>query len=97
LCGGDDQSFAQEKAVASGLSTCRSCAINDGSFRDSPTFIVKGADNIMEPAKKESVEVICPRCRYTQIVTLPMDDLPRCPQCKTRMSISELLDEGKSY
>jgi len=51
----------------------------------------------MEPAKRESVEVICPRCRYTQIVTLPIDDLPRCPQCKTRMSISELLDEGKSY
>lgn len=57
----------------------------------------KGADIIMERGKRESVEVICPRCRYTLIVTLPVADLPRCPQCKTRMSISELLDEGKSY
>ena len=48
-------------------------------------------------SKQEPVEVICPRCRYTEIIYLPVDDLPICPQCKIRMSISELLDEGKSY
>ena len=51
----------------------------------------------MERGKKEPVEVICPKCRFTEIVYLPIEDLPRCPECKTRMLISELLDEGKSY
>jgi ribosomal protein S27E len=45
----------------------------------------------------KAVEVICPRCRHTEIVYFPVDDLPMCPYCKIRMSISELLDEGKSY
>jgi hypothetical protein len=48
-------------------------------------------------SKQEPVEVICPKCRYTEIIYLPTDDLPICPECKIRMSISELLDEGKSY
>ncbi len=48
-------------------------------------------------SRKEPVEVICPRCRYTEIIYLPVDDLPLCPKCNIRMSISELLDEGKSY
>jgi ribosomal protein S27E len=47
--------------------------------------------------RREPVEVICPRCRYTEIIYFPVQDLPACPQCGTRMSISELLDEGKSY
>jgi len=47
--------------------------------------------------RKEPVEVICPKCRYTEIVYLPIDDLPLCPKCNTPMLISELLDEGKSY
>ncbi len=47
--------------------------------------------------KKEPVEVICPKCRYTEIIYLPVDDLPLCPKCNTQMMISELLDEGKSY
>ena len=51
----------------------------------------------MDRGKREPVEVICPKCRYTKIVYLPVDDLPCCPKCSTRMSISELLDEGKSY
>lgn len=51
----------------------------------------------MERGQKEPVEVICPKCRYTEIIYLPIEDLPRCPECKTQMSISELLDEGKSY
>ena len=51
----------------------------------------------MDRVRREPIEVVCPKCRYTEIVYLPIEDLPRCPQCKTRMSISELLDEGKSY
>ena len=51
----------------------------------------------MDRGNKEPVELICPKCRYTQIVYLPVADLPRCPKCNTQMSISELLDEGKSY
>jgi len=51
----------------------------------------------MKRGKHEPIEVICPKCRYTEIIYLPAADLPRCPQCKTQMSISELLDEGKSY
>jgi len=47
--------------------------------------------------KKEPVEVICPKCRYTKIIYFPVDNLPLCPRCNIRMSISELLDEGKSY
>ena len=51
----------------------------------------------MDRGRKEPVEVVCPKCRYTTIIYLPIEDLPRCPECNTRMSISELLDEGKSY
>ncbi len=48
-------------------------------------------------SKKEPVEIICPKCRYTEIIYFPVDDLPLCPKCKIPMIISELLDEGKSY
>lgn len=48
-------------------------------------------------SKKEAIEVICPKCRYTEIVYLPIDDLPLCPKCNIPMLVSELLDEGKSY
>ena len=51
----------------------------------------------MKRSKREPIEVICPKCRYTEIIYLPDEDLPRCPRCKVQMSISELLDEGKSY
>jgi hypothetical protein len=54
-------------------------------------------ESIMERGKLEPIEVICAKCRYTKIVYLPIEDLPLCPKCNTRMSISELLDEGKSY
>lgn len=47
--------------------------------------------------KKEAVEVICPKCRHTEIIYFPVEDLPLCPNCNIRMSINELLDEGKSY
>lgn len=50
--------------------------------------------------ENEPVLVVCPKCRETQIVYLPIEELPRCqnPECDgTRMVIEELLDEGKSY
>ncbi len=48
-------------------------------------------------SRQEPVEIICPKCRYTEIIYLPRENLPLCPQCQTQMLISELLDEGKSY
>ncbi len=51
----------------------------------------------MERGQKEPIQVICPRCRYTEIIYLPREDLPRCPECGAAMMIQELLDEGKSY
>jgi hypothetical protein len=51
----------------------------------------------MKRGKHEPVEVICLKCRYTEIIYLPDEEVPRCPRCNTQMSISELLDEGKSY
>ena len=51
----------------------------------------------MSRGKKEPIQVVCLKCRYTQIVYFPLDDLPLCPECGTRMVIQELLDEGKSY
>ncbi|HEX9777746.1 MAG TPA: hypothetical protein VGA63_06315 [Geopsychrobacteraceae bacterium] len=51
----------------------------------------------MQRGKHEPIEIVCPRCRYKEIVYLPLEDLPLCPECHTQMLISELLDEGKSY
>ncbi len=51
----------------------------------------------MERGEKEPIQVVCPRCRFTQIIYLPVEDLPQCPECGTGMVIEELLDEGKSY
>ena len=51
----------------------------------------------MKP-KKEAVEVICPRCKRTEIVYLPKEEMPKCPDCRAvRMVFRELLAEGKSY
>ena len=47
--------------------------------------------------KDEPIEVKCPRCGRTEIIYLPDEDMPKCPDCDLRMVISELLDEGKSY
>ena len=70
-----------------------------GNFGHTKSFFEEFA--LMEPdmqrGKREPIEIICPKCRYTEIVYLPLDDLPLCPECKTPMMISELLDEGKSY
>ena len=50
--------------------------------------------------ENESVQIVCPLCRESSIVKLPIEDLPRCPnpECKGYKMISEeLLDEGKSF
>jgi phage FluMu protein Com len=43
------------------------------------------------------IEVKCPKCHRTQIITIPKEEIPKCPDCKIQMIISEVLDEGKSY
>lgn len=42
-------------------------------------------------------EVVCPSCRRTQIVYIPREQIPKCPDCDRRMVLRELLREGKSY
>jgi len=42
--------------------------------------------------------VICPKCKFTEIIYMPKEELPRCPECqKSYMIIREILSEGKSY
>ena len=47
--------------------------------------------------KREAVQVKCPKCKLTQIIYIPEESLPDCPDCKIQMNIEELLGEGKSY
>jgi len=47
--------------------------------------------------KREAIQVKCPKCKRTQIVYIPEEHIPKCPDCKIQMNIEELLDEGKSY
>jgi len=47
--------------------------------------------------KQEAIEVVCPKCKETQIVYIPKEEIPRCSRCNTQMVLRELLDEGKSY
>jgi len=47
--------------------------------------------------KMQAIEVVCPRCKRTEIVYLPNEDIPKCSECDIRMVIRELLREGKSY
>lgn len=51
----------------------------------------------MPRGHREALQVICPRCKHTEIVYLPIEDLPLCPECQKRMIILELLDEGKYF
>ena len=43
------------------------------------------------------IEVICSKCKHTEIIYLQKEDMPKCPKCKIRMRIREVLREGKSY
>lgn len=54
----------------------------------------------MKRGPYEPVQVKCTGCGERAIVSLPVDNLPVCPNpdCdERRMVIEELLDEGKSY
>ncbi|MCB1777577.1 MAG: hypothetical protein KDI50_09070 [Candidatus Competibacteraceae bacterium] len=50
----------------------------------------------MKRDKVEPIQIGCPKCRHTEIVYIPIEAIPRCPECGTQMIIKELLDEGKS-
>ncbi len=45
--------------------------------------------------KREAVEVTCPVCKRNQIVYLPEEEMPDCPDCRVKMIIREILTEGK--
>lgn len=47
--------------------------------------------------KAEAVQVKCPICDHTEIVYIPIEQIPKCPIHNVEMILSELLDEGKSY
>ena len=47
--------------------------------------------------KLEAIEIECPKCKETQIVYIPKEEIPKCPKCKVQMVLRELLDEGKAY
>jgi len=44
-----------------------------------------------------AVELICLKCRRTEILYVPAEEVPKCPDCNVRMTINEVLREGKSY
>ncbi len=52
----------------------------------------------MKKIRQEAVEVVCPKCKHTEIIYMPREEIPVCPSCrKGRMVIREILTEGKSY
>ncbi|HUV76673.1 MAG TPA: hypothetical protein VMW06_01325 [Desulfobacterales bacterium] len=44
-----------------------------------------------------AVELICLKCRRTEIHYLSTEEIPKCSDCDVRMVIREVLREGKSY
>ncbi len=47
--------------------------------------------------KNDMVELLCPKCRYTEIINIGKESIEKCPVCGNRMVIKEILKEGKSY
>ncbi len=47
--------------------------------------------------ERGTVELICLKCRRTEIHYLSTEEIPKCPDCDVRMIIREVLREGKSY
>ncbi|MDM8523728.1 hypothetical protein QUF80_10190 [Desulfococcaceae bacterium HSG8] len=45
--------------------------------------------------KKEPVEVVCPKCKRTEIIYMPDEEVSKCRDCGVQMVIRELLREGK--
>ena len=50
----------------------------------------------MNRNQKEAVEIICPKCKRTEIVYITKEEMPNCEDCNVRMVFRELLKEGKS-
>ena len=54
-----------------------------------------------KPTRKKqtgsAVELICLKCKRTEILYVPAEEIPKCPDCNVRMTINEILREGKSY
>ncbi len=44
-----------------------------------------------------TLELVCLKCRRTEIHYLSTEEIPKCPDCDVRMVIREVLREGKSY
>lgn len=51
----------------------------------------------MTDENAEPVEVICPRCRRIEIVYLDREDIPDCPECGVKMTLHDILKNGKSH
>ncbi|ACV69771.1 conserved hypothetical protein [Desulfohalobium retbaense DSM 5692] len=45
--------------------------------------------------KREFVEVECPKCRRSRVISLPEEEIPKCEYCRIPMVIKEVLTEGK--
>ena len=50
----------------------------------------------MGKQQKEAIEIICPKCKRTEIVYITKEEMPKCEDCMVRMVFRELLKEGKS-
>ena len=50
----------------------------------------------MARQQKEAVEIVCPKCKRTEIVYITTEEMPKCEDCNASMVIRELLKEGKS-
>ena len=50
----------------------------------------------MTQNQKEAIEIVCPKCKRTEIVYITKEDMPKCEDCNKRMVFRELLKEGKS-
>jgi len=53
--------------------------------------------DVTMPDKNEPVEVICPKCKHTQIIYLKREDIPKCSECDRSMIMRDFLMEGESY
>lgn len=42
-----------------------------------------------------TIEVKCPKCDHTEIVVIPKEEIPLCPDHKIKMYLHEVLKEGK--
>jgi len=47
--------------------------------------------------QRQMIEIICPKCKCTQIINLANEEMPKCSKCAIRMVVKEVLREGKAY